>query len=83
VCSLNGSFFSHYDKLTKQIFQSGATVVVLTQNRFALHLNRADYVLFCGDSNQNDVGKYAALLTIDQLVMGYIRHLRVDERGIE
>lgn len=83
VCSLNGSFFSHYDELTKRIYQSGATVVVLTQNRFALHLNRADYVLFCGDSNQNDVGKYAALLTIDQLVMGYIRHLRVDERGIE
>jgi DNA-binding MurR/RpiR family transcriptional regulator len=79
VCSMNGSFFSHYGELTRKIYQSGATVVVLTQNRFALHLNRADYVLFCGDSNQNDVGKYAALLTIDLMVMSYIRRLRAGE----
>lgn len=79
VCSMNGSYFSHYDELTRKIYQSGATVVVLTQNRFALHLNRADYVLFCGNSNQNDVGKYAALFTIDLMVMSYIRRLRMGE----
>ena len=79
VCSMNGSFFSHYNELTRKIYQSGATVVVLTQNRFAQNLNRADYLLFCGDSNQNDVGKYAALFTIDLMVMSYIRRLKTGE----
>lgn len=79
VCSMNGSYFSHYGELTRKIYQSGATVVVLTQNRFAQNLNRADYVLFCGGSNRNDVGKYAALFTIDLMVMGYIRRLRTGD----
>ena len=79
VCSMNGSYFSHYGELTRKIYQSGATVVVLTQNRFAQNLNRADYVLFCGDSNQNDIGKYAALFTIDLMVMSYIRRLKTGE----
>lgn len=79
VCSMDGSYFSHYCELTRKIYQSGATVVVLTQNRFAQNLNRADYVLFCGGSNQNDVGKHAALLTIDLMVMSYIRRLKTGE----
>ena len=41
VCSMNGSYFSHYGELTRKIYQSGATVVVLTQNRFAQKIRRA------------------------------------------
>lgn len=74
ICSLNGSFFSHYRELVNTVFETGAKVVVLTQNRYGLFINRADCVLMCGSSNENDVGKYAALMTIDYLVMSYMRH---------
>ncbi|MBR1828501.1 MAG: MurR/RpiR family transcriptional regulator, partial [Atopobiaceae bacterium] len=67
ICTLNGSFFPNYRGIVEKIFRSGAKVVVLTQSRNVWFLNRADYVLLCGTSNENDVGKYAALLTIDQL----------------
>lgn len=76
ICSLNGSFFSNYSDLVGTIFQSGAKVVVLTQNRYAMFVNRADYVLLCGTSNENDIGKYAALLTVDDLVLSYLRNMR-------
>lgn len=79
VCSLNGSFFSNYSDLAGKIYQSGAKVVVLTQNRYAMLLNRADYVLLCGTSNENDVGKYAALLTVDNLILSYLRSMRCDD----
>lgn len=82
ICSMNGSFFSHYRELVGKVIASGAKVVVLTQNRFAMDLNRADYVLFCGSSNANDVGKYAALLTTDHLVMSYLRRLRIEENPL-
>ena len=79
ICSLNGSYFSNYSDLTGKILRSGAKVVVLTQNRYAMFVNRADYVLLCGSSNENDVGKYAALLTIDSLVMSYLRSMRSND----
>ena len=75
ICSMNGSYFSHYHDIVRDIFDSGARVVTLTQNRHALYYNRADWVLPCGDSNANDTGKYAALMVIDYLVMSYIRLL--------
>lgn len=83
ICSLNGSYFSNYSELAGKVFQSGATVVVLTQNRYGMLVNRADYVLLCGTSNENDVGKYAALLTVDQLALSYMRHVQVEERPYE
>lgn len=79
ICSLNGSYFSHYQDLVGKILASGATVIVLTQNTHSLFINRADYVLICGASNENDIGKYAALMTVDYLVLSYIRHLREEE----
>ncbi len=79
ICSLNGSFFLHYRELVSTIFESGATTVVLTQNKQSPFINRADHVLLCGSSNENDVGKYAALMTIDYLVMSYLRRLTVEE----
>lgn len=72
ICSINGSYFSHYADITKAIYGSGATTIVMTQNRHALNLNRADYVITCGTTNENDIGKYAALMTIDYLVMAYL-----------
>ena len=78
VCTINGNYFSHYADIARAIFSSGAKVVVLTQNRHALFINRADHVLTCGTTNENDVGKYAALMTLDYLVMMYARFLEGD-----
>lgn len=75
VCSMNGSYMSHYQEITREIFSGGARVLVLTQNSHALHINRADWVLSCGETNANDVGKYAALMTIDCMVTGYLARL--------
>lgn len=83
ICSLNGSYFSNYSDLAGKILRSGAKVVVLTQNRYAMLVNRADYVILCGSSNENDVGKYAALLTVDSLVMSYLRSVRSDDEVSE
>lgn len=75
VCSMNGSYMSHYQGITRAIFSSQARVVMLTQNSHALHINRADWVLSCGETNANDVGKYTALMTIDCMVVGYLARL--------
>ena len=73
VCSINGSYFSHYPEIARAVFDSGAQVLAITQNRSALYLNRANWVLTCGTSNENDIGKYAALMTIDHMVMTIIQ----------
>lgn len=76
VCSVNGTYFSHYPSIARALLSGGAKVAVITQNAHALYLNRADFVLGCGSSNDNDVGKYAALMTIDYLVMSYLMRTR-------
>ena len=78
VCSINGTYFSHYGDIVREIFAVRAKVVAITQTRRAMYINRVDYLLTCGDTNENDLGKYAALMTIDYLVMCYLRRL---ERG--
>ncbi len=72
ICSMNGSYMSHYREIARSIFASGARVLMLTQNDHSLHINRADWVLSCGETNANDVGKYAALMTIDCMVTSYL-----------
>lgn len=77
ICSLNGSYCSLYTDIARAVFESGARTAVLTQSTYSLFINRADHVLTCGKTNENDLGKYAALMTIDYLVMAYLnRHLK-------
>ncbi len=73
VFSINGTYFSHYVEIAREIFDGGATVVALTQNPRAMYINRVDYLLSCGNTNENDLGKYAALMCVDYLVMSYLR----------
>lgn len=81
ICSINGSYCSLYNEIAGCIFSSGAKAAVLTQSTHSLFINRADYVLICGPTNENDIGKYTALMTIDFLVMAYMRRQMV--RGID
>ena len=73
ICTMGGSYFTLYKPIIDAIHDSGAKVVVLTQNIGSPFINRADYVLRCGISNQNDIGKYSALMIIDYIVMCYMR----------
>ena len=79
VCSVNGTYSSHYQPIMRALFESGARLAAITQNRHALFLNRVDVVLGCGNSNDNDVGKYALLMTIDYLVMSAIRRRQLGD----
>ena len=55
------------------IISSGCKVLVITQNLASPYLNTADFILQCGTTNRNDVGKYAALMANDLIVMGYMQ----------
>ena len=48
-------------------------MLIITQNLASPYLNTADFILQCGTTNRNDVGKYAALMANDLILMGYLR----------
>ncbi len=73
ICSAGGSFFSYYPDLVKTIMDSGAKVIVMTQNTDSEFVSRADHVISIGETNQDDTGKYGALAVIDQIVLQYMR----------
>lgn len=74
ICSVGGSYMSRYSEIWKQIRRSGCKILVITQNLSSAELNFADYVLRCGITNRDDVGKYAAMMTIDYMVMSYMKN---------
>lgn len=55
------------------ILSSGCKMLIITQNLASPYLNTADFILQCGTTNRNDVGKYAALMANDLILMGYLR----------
>jgi fructoselysine-6-P-deglycase FrlB-like protein len=55
------------------IVASGCKVLVITQNLSSAYLNNADYILRCGLSNRDDVGKYSAMMMTDYMVMLYLK----------
>ena len=74
ICSVGGSYLTHVTRTSvTQIISSGCKVLVITQNLASPYLNTADFILQCGTTNRNDVGKYAALMANDLIVMGYMR----------
>lgn len=76
ICTVGGTYMSRYAKIWNTIQNSGCKVLVITQNLSNAELNSARYVLRCGTSNRDDIGKYAAMMTIDYLVMSYLKTYR-------
>lgn len=77
ICTVGGSYFSYYPDLFSTIMNSGAATIILTQNTGSTFTNRADLVIGCGETNQDDTGKYAVLAVLDHLVLQYMkRHHR-------
>lgn len=77
ICSIGGSYFNYYSDLVKTIVNSGAKIIIITQNTNGIYTNRADHVISCGETNQDDTGKYAVLSVLDLLVLQYMkRHAR-------
>ena len=73
ICTVGGSYPSRYANIWNALETGGSRLLVITQNRASPYWNSAAYVLNFGSSNQNDVGKYSALLAADLLVMHYLR----------
>lgn len=76
ICTLAGSYFIYYSDLVKTIMNSGAKIIVLTLNTKSPYINKADHIIRCGDTNQDDTGKFAVLSVLDHLVLQYMkRHM--------
>ena len=73
VCSIGGSYPSRYPLLWNAISSSGCKLLVITQNMSSPNWNTASYILRCGQSNRNDVGKYSALMVTDLVLINYMR----------
>jgi len=73
LCTVGGSYMMRYGEIWSKIRASGSKVLVITQNLSSAELNNADYILRCGISNRDDIGKYSAMMTIDYLVMSYLK----------
>ena len=52
---------SRYAKIWTTIQNSGCRILVITQNLSNAELNNARYILRCGTSNRDDIGKYCAI----------------------
>lgn len=73
ICSVGGSYPSLYASIWKAIVDSGCKILVITQNMSSPYWNQANFVLRCGTSNKDDVGKYSALMAVDLIIMEYMR----------
>ena len=78
VCTVGGSYPYRYPTIWNAVESSSANILVLTQNLNSPYWNNASYVLGCGQTNKNDVGKYSALLAADLLLMYYLRRYGKD-----
>lgn len=78
ICSVGGSYITRYTDIWDAIEASGCTILVITQNLSSPYLNSARFVLRCGESNRDDIGKYAAMMATDILVINYMK--RYDKR---
>lgn len=76
ISTIGGSYMARYSKIWDAIQNSGCKILVITQNLSSADLNQAHYVLRCGTSNKDDIGKYAAMMTVDYLVMSYLKEYR-------
>lgn len=79
ICTVGGTYMSRYSEIWNAIIQSGCKIVVITQNQSNAELNKADYVIQCGTSNKEDIGKYCALLTVEYLIMSYLKTYNMEE----
>lgn len=73
ICTVGGSYMSRYSKIWDSIVASGCKMLIITQNLSSAYLNNADYILRCGLSNRDDIGKYSALMMADFLLMSYLK----------
>lgn len=73
ICSIGGSYTSRYSDILNEIMESGCKVLMITQNLSNVYLNHVDFVLRCGISNRDDIGKYSVMMVTDYLVMSYMK----------
>ena len=73
VCTVGGSYPLRYPTIWNGLVSAGCPILVITQNASSSYWNFARFMLGCGVSNRNDVGKYGALMAVDLLTLQYLR----------
>ena len=72
ICSVQGTYPFRYNAIWNEIVSRECKIVVITQNIDSSYWNQADYIVPCGKTNANDIGKYSALMIIDMLLIHYM-----------
>ena len=81
ICTAGGTFFSYYRDLTGAIMNSKAKVIIMTQNVNSNMIGRSDVIIRCGETNQDDTGKYAVLAALDHLVLQFMKRHYTIHKG--
>lgn len=81
ICSAGGTYFSYYRDLTGTIMNSKAKVIVMTQNVNSNMIGRSDVIIRCGETNQDDTGKYAVLAVLDHLALQFMKRHYIIHKG--
>lgn len=71
IVSVEGSYFFKYMDIVESIKESGAKIVVITQNKNSKLADMADELLICGNSNSNNEGRTIVFYLIELLAFRY------------
>lgn len=71
VLTIDGGYWNRYEAIWSKICESGCEIVAITQNVNSVYCNQADYVLPCGVTNRDNMGRYGAMTIIEMLLMYY------------
>lgn len=72
ITSITGTYPVRYPEIWKKIADSDCKLIVITQNTSLSNWNKADFILSCGKTNKNDLGKYCALMVMDMIMIHYM-----------
>lgn len=71
VLTIEGGYWSRYSSIWSKICESGCEIVAITQNINSVYCNQADYVIPCGVTNRDNMGRYGALTVMELITLYY------------
>ncbi len=71
VLTIEGGYWSRYASIWSEIRESKCEIVAITQNVNSVYCNQADYVVPCGVTNRDNMGRFGALTVIELLTLYY------------
>lgn len=71
IASVEGSYFYRCIEIVEELKKNGVKVILFTQNTNSKLASLADEILICGNSNNDNEGRYAVLYMMEILIMRY------------